>query len=141
MEAAKGCEKEIAHENKKRKVKIPAGVNDGTRIQFDDFYVSIDVLPDKTFKRDGPDLFVNQEIPFTLAILGGIIEVPTIDKPVRLKIRPGTQPGTMVKLRGKGLPVLKRSLFGERRNQGDQYVRLIITFPSKLTPHQKRLLE
>lgn len=141
MEAAKGCEKEIAHQGRKRKIKIPAGVDDGTRIEFGDFYVSIDVLPDETFKRDGADIFVDQEIPFTLAILGGTTEVPTIDGEAKLKIRPGTQPGTMVRLKGKGLPVLKRSLFGERRSQGDQYIRLIITFPSKLTQKQKKLLE
>ena len=141
MEAARGCEREVIHQGKKHKVKIPAGVDDGTRIKFGDFYISIDVLADNTFKRDGPDLVVNQEVPFTLAILGGVIEIPTIDKPVKLKIRPGTQPNTMVRLRGKGLPVLKRSLFGERRNQGDQYVQLIITLPQKLTSHQKKLLE
>ena len=141
MEAAKGCEKEITHQGKKRKVKIPAGVDDGTRIKFDDFHVSIDVLPHETFKRDGVDIFVNQKIPFTLAILGGTATVPTINGEVKLKIRPGTQPGTMVRLRGKGLPVLRRSLFGERRSQGDQYVRLIIAFPSKLSSRQKKLLE
>lgn len=141
MEAAKGCEKEITHQGKKRKIKIPAGVDDGTRIKFDDFYVSIDVLPHETFKRDGPDILVDQQIPFTLAILGGTTEVPTIDGQVKLKIRPGTQPGTMIRLRGKGLPVLKRSLFGERRSQGDQYIRLIVTLPEKLTPQQKKLLQ
>jgi len=141
MEAAKGCEKNIIHQGKKRKVKIPAGVDDGTRIKFDDFYVSLDILPDSTFKRDGPDIIIDQEIPFTLAILGGTTEVSTIDGEVKLKIRPGTQPGTTVRLRGKGLPILKRSIFGERRAQGDQYVRLIITFPSKLTSYQRKLLE
>lgn len=141
MEAARGCEKEIIHRGERRKIKIPAGVDDGTRIKFNDLYISFDVLPDKTFKRDGPDVFTDQEIPFTLAILGGTTEVPMINKPIKLKIRPGTQAGTIIRLKGKGLPVLKRSLFGERRNQGDQYVRLIIRFPEKLTSRQRKLLE
>jgi len=101
MEAAKGCEKEIVFEGKKRKIRIPPGVEDGTRIKFSDFYVTIDVKPDKIFRREGDDVFVNQEISLGTAILGGVVEVPTLDGPVKLKIRPGTQPGMIVRLRGR----------------------------------------
>jgi DnaJ-class molecular chaperone len=134
MEAAKGCEKEIVTEGKRRKIRIPPGVDDGTRIKFEDFYVTIDVKPDKVFQRDGNDVFVNQEIPLTLAILGGIVEVPTIDGPVKLRVRPGTQPGTMVRLRGRGI----RRLHGYGR--GDQYIRLLVKIPSRLTQRQKELM-
>jgi len=135
MEAAKGCEKEIVIDGKKRKIRILPGVEDGTRIKFSDFYVTIDVKPDKIFRREGDDVFVNQEISLGTAILGGAIEVPTIDGPVRLRIRPGTQPGTMVRLRGRGI----KHLHGYGR--GDQYVRLLVKIPEKLTPRQKELIK
>ncbi len=134
MEAAKGCEKEVSLDGQKKKIKIPAGVDDGSRIRFGDFYVTIDVRPDETFQRDGPDVFVNHEISLTLAILGGTTEVPTIDGEVKLRIRPGTQPGTMIRLRGRGIRRLRG--FG----RGDQYVRLQVKIPEKLTREQKEAL-
>ena len=70
-----------------------------------------------------------------MAILGGVMEVPTIDGDLKLKIRPGTQPGTMVRLRGEGIKHLHSS------GRGDQYVRLQIKVPEKLTRKQKELLE
>jgi len=135
MEAVHGCEKEVVVEGKRRKIRIPAGVDDGTRIKFEDFYVTIDVRPDKVFQRDGVDVFVNQEIPLTVAILGGIVEVPTVDGPVKLRVRPATQPGTMIRLRGRGI----KRLHGYGR--GDQYVRLLVKIPEKLTPRQKELIK
>jgi len=135
MEAIKGCEKEITVAGKKRKIKILPGVDDGSRIKFRDFYLTIDVKPHDVFKRDGYDLFVNHKIPFTMAALGGITEVPTIDKPVKLKIRPGTQPGTLIRLREKGVPHL------HGRGRGDQYIRLIVEIPRKLSKKQKKLLK
>jgi len=135
LEAAKGCEKEIIIDGKKRKIRIPPGVEDGTRIKFSDFYVTIDVKPDKIFQREGDDIFVNQEISLGTAILGGVIEVPTIDGPVKLKIRPGTQPGTMIRLRGRGIKRL------HSYNRGDQYIRLLVKIPEKLTPRQKELIK
>ena len=135
MEAVKGCEKEINIVGKKRKIKIPPGVNDGTSIKFPEFYLRINVRPHRIFKREGIDLLIDQEIPFTLAALGGTIEVPTIDKPVKLKIRAGTQPETLVRLRGKGVPRLRG------RGRGNQYIRLIITIPKRLSRQQRKLLE
>jgi DnaJ-class molecular chaperone len=135
LEAAKGCEKEIIIDGKKRKIRIPPGVEDGTRIKFSDFYVTIDVKPDKIFRREGDDVFVNQEISLGTAILGGVIEVPTIDGPVKLRIRPGTQPGTLVRLRGRGIKHL------HSYGRGDQYVRLLVKIPEKLTPRQKELIK
>jgi len=135
MEAAKGCEKEVVVEGRKRTIRIPPGVDEGTRIKFEDFYVTVDVKPDKVFRRDGVDVFVNQEIPLTLAILGGIVEVPTIDGPVKLRVRPGTQPGTMVRLRGRGIKRFRSN------SRGDQYIRLLVKIPEKLTPRQKELIK
>lgn len=135
MEAARGCEKTINLDGKKRTIKIPAGVDDGSRIRFADFDVTIDVQSDETFQRDGADVFVNQEIPLKTAILGGTIEVPTIEGDVKLKIRPGTQPGTVIRLRGRGIKRLHG--FGK----GDQYIRLQVKIPEKLTREQRELIE
>lgn len=135
MEAAKGCEKEVVVEGRRRVIKVPAGVDDGSRVRFGDFDVTIDVRPDKIFKRDGADVFINQEIPLTLAILGGTIEVPTVDGDLKLRIRPGTQPDTMVRLRGRGI----KRLHGY--GSGDQYVRLKIKIPDRLSRRQKEILE
>lgn len=134
MEAAKGCEKTVVIDGKKRTIKIPAGVDDGSRIRFQDFYVTVDVKPSKIFQRDGADVFVNLEIPLTVAILGGVVEVPTIDGDLKLRIRPGTQPGTMVRLAGRGI----KRLHGFGR--GDQYVRLLVRIPEKLTHAQKEAI-
>lgn len=134
MEAAKGVEKDVEIEGKRRKLKIPAGVDEGSRINFGDFYVTIDIRPDKIFKREGADVLIEVKIPFTLAILGGTIEVPTIDGQLKLKIRSGTQPGTTVRLSGQGIKKLHSS------GRGDEYVRLIIEIPEKISSRQKELL-
>lgn len=135
MEAAKGVEKTVEIEGKRKKLKIPAGVDEGSRIDFGDFYVTIDVKPDKIFKREGADVFIDMPISFTTAILGGNIEVPTIDGNLKLKIRSGTQPGTMVRLSGQGIKHLRGS------GRGDEYVRLLVSVPEKITQRQKELLE
>jgi len=135
MEAARGCEKEVEVPHIGHKtIKIPAGVDDGSQIRFSDFYITIDVKSDKLFRRDGADVFVDQEIPLTMAILGGTVEVPTIDGEVKLKIRAGTQSGTLVRLRNRGIKKLHSS------SRGDEYVRLLVKIPSKLTQRQKELI-
>lgn len=135
MDAVSGTEKTIIHQGKEYAIKIPSGANDGTRIRYPDFDVSIDVQPDAVFKRDGYDIFVDQSISFTMAALGGDVEVPTIDGLVKIKIRPGTQPGTMMRLKGKGVPHLRSS------GKGDEYIRLVVTVPTSLSRDQKRILE
>lgn len=135
MEAAKGVEKEVVIEGKKKKIKIPAGVDDGTTINFSDFYLSVDVAPDDTFRREGLDVYVEEEITFPQAALGVIIEVPTIDGKLNLRVRPGTQPGTMVRLRGLGIKD------PQGRSRGDEYVRLRVVVPEKLTRKQREILE
>jgi len=135
MEAAKGYEKTVNIDGRRKTIKIPAGVDDGSRIRFADFDVTIEVRPDETFQRDGADVFVNHEISLTMAILGGTTAVPTIDGEVKLRIRPGTQPGTMIRLRNRGIRRLRG--FG----RGDQYVRLRIKIPEKLSREQKEALK
>ncbi len=135
MDAAHGVEKEVEIAGKKRKIKIPAGVDDGSRIRFDDFVLSVNVKPHEFFERDGADIYVRQTIPFSTLALGGTISVPTIDGNIKIKIRKGTQSGTMVRLRGKGLPHL------QGRGQGDQYVKLNVEIPLKLNYKQKVLIK
>lgn len=135
MDAVTGTERTIIHQGKQHTVKIPAGANDGTRIRFNEFDVSINVLPDETFKRDGDDVFADVEIPFTMAAMGGTIEVPTIDGRVNMKVRAGTQPNTMIRLREKGVPHLRGT------GRGDAYIRLVVTIPKTLNREQKHLLE
>ncbi|PIP52996.1 molecular chaperone DnaJ [Candidatus Beckwithbacteria bacterium CG23_combo_of_CG06-09_8_20_14_all_34_8] len=135
MESIKGVERKIVHQGKEHVIKVPAGVDDGTRIRYNEFDVTIDVKSDSVFKREGQDIFINHEISFTLAALGGQTEIPTVDGPINIKIRPGTQPHTMVRLRGKGVPYLRG------RGIGDQYIRLIVKVPERLNREQKNLIE
>jgi DnaJ-class molecular chaperone len=135
MDAIHGVEKEVNIEGKKRKIKIPGGVDDGSRIRFGDFILSINVKPHDVFERDGADIYVTHQIPLSLAALGGETKVPTIDGEVKLKVRPGTQSGTMVRLNGRGVPRLRG------RGKGDQYVRLAISLPRSPTRKQRKLFE
>lgn len=135
MEAIKGVTKEVKIDGQERKIKVPAGANDGTRIRFDEFDITIDVKPHQRFKREGYDLFVDAKISFTTAALGGKIEVPTTNGPLKLKVRAGTQSHTLIRLRGEGVPHLRGS------GKGDLYVRLIVEVPEKLSREQKQLLE
>lgn len=134
-EAIEGTEKEVVIEGKKKKIKIPPGANTGTKIRFDAFDVSIDVRPHPRFKRDGVDIFVDEEIDIVTATLGGKKEIETLSGKLKLKIRPGTQSHTLVRLRGEGAPYLRGS------GKGDLYVRLLVKIPEKLSRHQKKLLE
>lgn len=135
MEAIQGVEKEVEIEGKKRKIKIPPGVDDGSRIRFGDFILSINVKPHKLYERDGADIYMRLAIPFSLASLGGQVKVPTVDGEVKLRIRAGTQSETMMRLRGKGIPRLRG------RGRGDQYIRLQVAVPEKLNREQKRMIE
>ncbi|MBU0572587.1 DnaJ domain-containing protein [Patescibacteria group bacterium] len=135
MEAVEGVEKEVEIEGKKKKIKIPAGIDEGLRINFNDFILSVNVRPHKVFERDGENIFVKLVIPYSLASLGGAVEVATIDGDAKIRIKAGTQSGTMIRLRGKGAPRLRG------RGRGDEYVRVIVAVPDKLTREQKKTIE
>lgn len=137
MDAYEGTEREVNVSGKKRNVKIPAGVDDGSRIKFNDFVVTINVHPHKTFQRDGADIFIDLKVPLVTAITGGEVEIPTLDGDTKIRIRPGIQAGTLLRLSGNGMPRLNG------RGRGDFYVRLHIDIPEKksLTSEQRRVLE
>lgn len=142
MDAARGVTKEVhvpagrAGDGSVRKtIKIPAGVDTGSRIRFEDFDIQVDVRPSKEFKREGDDLIIDQAITYAQAALGEVVEVSTIDGSLKIRVQPGTQPGTLIRLRGKGVPHVRGS------GRGDQYVRIQLHVPTHLSRNQRELLE
>jgi molecular chaperone DnaJ len=132
----------------KLNVRIPPGVDTGSRLRSvgngeagsaggaaGDLYIVLSVKEHELFERQGDDLFCEIPIKFTLATLGGTIEVPTLFGKASLKIPSATQSGTTFRLRDKGMP----SLRGGR--QGDQLVRVQVEVPQSLTSEQKKILE
>ncbi len=100
-----------------------------------DLLAVIEVEPDPRFLRRGADLIYDLPITFSQAAMGATVEIPTLDKEVKVKIPAGVQTGHVIRLRGKGLPHLRRG------GRGDLYVRVIVVTPRKLTPEQRRLFE
>ena len=147
-EPCKECRgKGTVKRNKKLKVKIPAGVDNGSRLRVSgegeagakggpngDLYVYLYVKPHKFFERDGTTVLCEVPINIVQATLGADIKVPTLDGQVTMKVPEGTQPGKVLRLKGKGIP----SLLGGSR--GDQLVRIKVVVPTKLSDKQKDAL-
>ncbi len=125
---------------------IPPGVESGEyRIQGEgeaipngisgDLIVRIKVKPHDKFKRDGSDLFYDADVSMMDATLGKSLMIPTLEGTEKIDVEPGSQPNTIIKLKGKGLPR------AASKGRGDQYVRLVVNIPTKLDKHQKKLLE
>ena len=135
--------------DKSLQVSIPAGVEDGTRIRLagegeaglrggaaGDLYIFLSVVPHQLFRRDGPNTFCRVPIPMVTAILGGSIEVPTVDGgKARIALPAGTQSGKQFRLRGKGMTILRQAA------RGDMYVEVDVETPVNLTKRQKELLK
>lgn len=134
-DAVNGATKSLVHQGKHYTLKIPAGADNGTRIRYTDFDVAVKVNPDKYFHREGNDVIVDHEISFPVAALGGDTSVKTLDGQLKLKVKPGTQPGNIIRLTGKGV----KQLNSHRR--GDFYIRFIIKVPTKLNREQKEILK
>jgi molecular chaperone DnaJ len=100
-----------------------------------DLYVMIHIAPHRYFRRDEDDLIYNLTIGFPQAALGTEISIPTLEGNTTLAIRPGTRPGEIIKLRGKGMPRFRG--YG----RGDMLIRVDIAVPEKLTQEQRVLLE
>jgi molecular chaperone DnaJ len=129
-------------------VEIPAGIHDGQRIRLSgeghagsagaragDVYVEVHVRPDERFVREGNDVYTTVDLTITQAALGATVTVPTLSGDTEMAFDPGTQPGEIVVLRGRGLPVLQG--FG----RGNQRVLVNVTVPRRLTEEQRQLLE
>jgi DnaJ-class molecular chaperone len=134
-EAVHGTTKKVDIGGKAQIIKIPAGVDEGSRIRFGDYDIVVSVKPDKKFRREGFDIIGDKEISFAKAALGGEVGIDTIDGNLKLRIPGGTQPNTAIRLRGKGIPHLHGS------GRGDHYVRIKVTVPKHLTGKQKELLK
>jgi len=135
QEAVHGVEKEVSINNKKQKIKIPAGVDRGSRIRFDEYDIVVDVTPDSKFGREGNDIITEESLSYADVSLGRELSVETIDGLVKIRVPAGTQPNTLIRLSGRGV---KRIRGGGR---GDHYVRIKVAVPKKLTHKQKELLE
>jgi molecular chaperone DnaJ len=133
---------------KRYTVKIPAGVKDGSRIRLrgkgeagwggaeaGDLFVVTRVAPSKLYTRRGDDLVVEVPVTYPEAALGTTVEVPTPDGPVSVKVKPGTQDGTMLRVKGKGAPKLKGS------GRGDLLARVKLSVPKKLTKKEREAIE
>ena len=139
----------------KIKLKIPAGISHGQTIRLTgqgeagkigvepgDLYITILVRSDPEFKREGNDIFSEKEISVSKAILGGYVEVKTINGTVKLKIPAGTSDGQEIRLTGKGAPILNSNrIFSRASRTGDQIVKIRIKIPKHLNKTQKKLLQ
>ena len=135
-------------DNKTISVKVPEGVDTGDRIRLSgegeagehkgptgDLYVHVIVSEHPLFTRDGNDLYCDAPVSFTMAALGGELELPTLDGRVKLSVHPETQSGKLFRLRGKGVKSLRSS------SRGDLLCRVIVETPVNLTRNQKGLLQ
>ena len=125
---------------------LPAGIDNGDYVisgegesvpdgANGDLIIRVNVEPHPKFKRDGRDIFYDTQLSIMDASLGKNLEVPTLEGFSKISVEPGSQPNTIIKLKGKGL-----SGHG-LRGRGDQYVRLVVNIPKKLSKHQKDLLK
>ena len=148
-EAATTHQKTFEINGKKVRITIPAGVEDGQKIKLSgygnpgvnggpagDLFITFTILEDKNFKRNGNNLSTTVDLDFYTAVLGGEVPVKTLDGTVNLKVKPETQNGTKVRLKGKGFPVYKKE--GEF---GDLLVTYDVKIPTDLTEKEKDLFE
>jgi len=132
----------------KIKLRIPAGVDAGSRLRSagngeagwrggppGDLYVVLHIKPHEIFQRDGDDLLCEVPVSFVQAALGAEVEVPTLDGNTQIKVPPGTQPGTMFRLKGKGIKNI------QGYGHGDLHVRVLVEVPTHLSSAQKAKLQ
>ncbi|MBL7081549.1 MAG: molecular chaperone DnaJ [Candidatus Omnitrophica bacterium] len=127
-------------------VKVPAGVDTGSYLRLrgegeqglsrhGDLYVIINILPEPNFHRQGNDILTEVEISMICAVLGGEIEIPTLDAAVKMKIPPGTQPNRIFRLRDKGIPDV------HGRGKGSQLVKVKVKIPTHLSRKEQQFIE
>jgi len=151
-EAVSGGEKRISYrkngEVQEVSVKIPKGISAGKKLRLagkgmegkkggppGDLYLQISIREHPVFSREGDDLIVEKEISVSEAILGTSIEVPTLEGVKRIKVPPGTQSHTKMRLKGLGIPRF------EKEGRGDEYVKLIVKIPQRVTDKAKHLIQ
>lgn len=147
-EAFHGTTRLLSYENGRRiEAQIPPGVKTGSKIRLSgqgaegargsgDLYLKVTVLPDPKFKREGDNLRIDLPVDFFTALLGGEVDVSTIDKTVKLTIPPETDSGKTFRLKGLGMPKL-----GSPKKRGDLYATVQVQVPKNLTGEQKKEFE
>jgi len=137
----------VQQARKKLQVHVPAGADNGQTLRLrgegnmvqnghaGDLYIRLHLRPHSMFKRDGDDVLYETSVSFPKATLGGLVDVPTLDGRAQVKIPPGTRPGTLFRLEGKGLPSM------ESHRRGDELVRVNVDVPLELTKRQRELLQ
>ena len=138
-----------ARKTRKLQVKIPAGIEHGSRLRVTgegeagqggaprgDLYIQVLIKKNKTFERQGHDIYCEVLIPYTVAVLGGEVEVPTLTGKTCLEIAAGTPAGKVLKIKGEGVPA-----FGMENRRGEEYVKVDIEIPTKLSKSERELLE
>lgn len=149
QEAYQGTERLLNKDGRQLRVAIPAGADTGTKVRLKgegydgvrggragDLYLIVEVAESRDpFTRDGDNLHVDVEVDAFVAMLGGDVEIPTMERPVRLKVPAGSQSGKRFRLSGKGMPKMKGD------GNGDLYAKLVITIPTKLNDEQRQLAE
>ncbi|GAB4472258.1 MAG: DnaJ C-terminal domain-containing protein [Anaerolineae bacterium] len=144
-EAYHGTTRILSVNGRRLQVKIPRGARTGTRVRVagqgeardggqGDLYLNVVVQENPRFKREGNDLYVDAQISLYTAVLGGEVQVPTMTGSVTLKINPGTQPGQLIRLRGRGMPDLHNP-----DEYGDLYVRIGVDIPTDLSARERAL--
>ena len=148
-EAYSGGVRIVTKGERKLRVNIPAGATDGTRIRLageggagagggvtGDLFLVVQIEDDPQFQRKGDDLTVEVKVDMFTATLGGEVEVPTLERAVKLRIPTGSQSGKKFRLTGKGMPSVKQP-----DHSGDLYARLLVTVPENLTAQQREAVE
>ncbi len=149
-EAFHGTERTIAVQGEKIRIKIRPGIQDGQQLKISgkgapgyqggprgDLYITVKILPHERFRRQGDDLYTEITVDLYTAVLGGEVMLTTLDgKKVKLKVPPGTQPGTTLKLRKLGMPKYRSP-----KQRGDLYVKINVQIPTRLTDEERQLFE
>lgn len=144
-EAYSGVQRQLSVGTKKLNVKIPAGVDNGSKIRLPgeapsvngrkgDVYLEVRIKPHSTFARDGENLQVDVQVPYPVAALGGEVSVPTLTGRVSMKVPKGIQSGQTLRLNGKGMPRVKGG------GHGDLRARVMVSVPKDLTPQEEEAL-
>jgi curved DNA-binding protein len=151
-EAAFGGEKRISYRKNGKveevSVKIPRGIPSGKKLRLTgkgmegknggpsgDLYLQVSIVEHPIFSREGDDLIVEREINFSEAVLGTTIEVPTLEGMKKVKVPPGTQSHTKMRLKGLGIPHF------QKEGKGDEYVKVVVRIPKRVTEKSKGLIQ
>lgn len=148
-EAYEGAQRIVSKEGRDITVRIPRGAATGTKVRLagegqpgyhggssGHLYLVVRVAKDANFERQDDDLHVDVKVDAVTAMLGGEVEVPTLARPVRTRVRAGTQSGQKLRLTGKGMPKLRKG-----NEFGDLYARVMITVPTQLDAEQRKRAE